>query len=433
MTDPTVLTNANYSAISRLLSGPKSLWDNTGFDTTNIFAVDNTQSQTNAGVPVQWGAEERFRFRKRGGRVHNTWLKLTISAGTVNPFNEGCWVDDLAANMPEQIRVEYASKIVAQYRGDALKHYMRLYMNDIARETYFAIAQAGLPPGNAGAENSRRVGTPLTLYIPLDWLWFVRNEDYALTPEALAGELELVVKWRNLSELAYGRVLAGGAVANPWSVAPTITSCELHTQLIHTPKIEASKHLSTFESEDGHVMKVLDFEEQIKSELGTGAGTYKIQLLNFRADSQFLMFVIQDGRIDTPYALDRTMSDPSPTVLSGLGSVAGMLPIVDFQLRANGQLLVDTVTDQDNRGMFRKMYWPGSQARDFVYFIPFSWLLRDHRNVTGFQNMANLGNLEITLTLPAAPVGATKRYFTAFNVCHNIIQQKKGDIIRAVR
>lgn len=434
MTDPTILTSANYSAISRMLSGPNSIWNNSGFEVTNIFAVDNTYKQTNPGTPVQWGGEERFRFRKQGGRIHNAWLKVQISAGTTTPLlTEGCWVDDLAANLPEQIRVQNGPNIVAQYRGEHLKQYMRLYMNDIARETYFATALAGLPPGLAGAENSRRVGTALTVYIPLDWLWFTRSEDYAFNPEALAGELELIIKWRNLSELAYGRVILGGAVTNPWSVAPTITSVELCTQLVHPPKIEKSQHLATFEGKDGHLMKVLDFEEQLKVEVGTAADTYRIQLLNFRADCQFLMFCVRDSRIDTPYALDRTMSDSTGTILSGGGSVAAKLPITSFQMKSNGQLIVDTCTDVDNRGIWRKMYWPGSQARDFDYFVPFGWNLRDHRNVCNFQNMANLGNTELILTLPAAPAGATKRYVDIVSVFHNIVQQKKGDMLRIVR
>ena len=80
----------------------------TGFDTTNIFAVDNTARTLPNGTQATFGGEDRFRLRKRGGRVHKTWLRLTISAGVVAAANRAAYVDDLAAAIIDNIRVEYA-------------------------------------------------------------------------------------------------------------------------------------------------------------------------------------------------------------------------------------------------------------------------------------------------------------------------------------
>ena len=80
--------------------------------------------------------------------------------------------------------------------------------------------------------------------------------------------------------------------------------------------------------------------------------------------------------------------------------------------------------------MWRDIYFPGSQIAEFIYFIPWSWLLRDHKNVSGFQNMANLGNVELEIIMPAR---ATTSIVDVYNVCHNIVQSKKGDVIKALR
>jgi len=115
--DPTILLNANYGNIGAILASAASLWHNKGYDTTNIFAIDNTARTLPIGQQADFGGEERFRFRKRGGRVHKAWLKVNISAGTVDAANEAAWVDDLAHALIQNVRVEYASKVRLFYSG----------------------------------------------------------------------------------------------------------------------------------------------------------------------------------------------------------------------------------------------------------------------------------------------------------------------------
>lgn len=42
---------------------------------------------------------------------------------------------------------------------------------------------------------------------------------------------------------------------------------------------------------------------------------------------------------------------------------------------------------------------------------------------------ANLGNVELEITIPVDANSRT-RYLDAYNFCHNIVQMKKGDIIK---
>lgn len=433
-TDPVIMMNANFGNLSKVLASEQSLWRNRGYDTTNIFAVDNTARTPPTGTLGNFGGSTRFQFRKRGGRVHKAWLKVTVSAGVVAAANRAAFVDDLAANLLEKVTIEYSSKTMHEYSGEMVKHYNRLMFHDITRESYNAMAFAGLPPGAGGAEAQREAlaSNAFTVFVPLDWLWFTRSEDYSMTPEALASNLELVVQFRNLEQLIYARVTATGLTpaADPFTTRPIITDCQLYTQLIFTPHVEKTMHLGEFEKRQGHIYKILDREVQLAQPIAAAAGVYPIKLDNFRLDSQFLMFVVRTNTINTNYAIDRNTSDPTSTILPGGGSVAALQPIISFRLLANGSTIVDTCTDIENRAVWRSIYFPGSQIADYVYFIPWSWLLRDAKNVSGFQNMANLGTVELELTMAARTVGSV---CDVYNICHNIIQKKKGDIIKALR
>lgn len=432
--DVTVLLNTQYGNLSALFASKQSLFGNRGFDTTNIFAVDNTYSSTPVGNEANFGQEVRFRLRKRGGRIHRTWAKITINAGTVNAANRAAYVDDLGAIIIENCRLSYASKTLQEYDGEPMKAYRRLMKHDIMREAYNAMNFAGLPPGAGGAEAQREalVTSTFDLYVALDWLYFCRFEDYSVTPEALASELDLSIVFRPLRQLVYARVIATGltVVGSPFDVAPTIESTVLYQQLIHLPVPEKNRHLTTFETDQGNLYKILDWETQLNNAIPAAAGVYKIKLDNFRLDTQFLMFFVRDSNIAVDYSLDRMMSDTTPTILPGGGAVSCMEPITSFRLLANGRVIVDTVTDIENRAVWRQMYLDESQIAEPVYFIPFSWLLKDAKNVTSFQNMANLGNVELELTMP---LRARSSIGDVYSCTHNIIQWKRGDVVKALR
>jgi len=257
----------------------------------------------------------------------------------------------------------FFSKTIQEYNGEFLKAYCRLYYHDVYREAYNAMAFAGLPPGAGGGEAQREANASAAfiLYVPLDWLWFTRFEDYALTPEAVSSELDVRIQYRALEELVYARVIATGAVvaADPFTTRPAITRAELCQQLIFEPHVQKGIHLSSFESRQGQLYKILDVEEQVNLAVAAAAGTYTFRLDNFRLDSAFLMFYLRANAINTDWAIDRMQSDPTATILPGGGSVAALQQITSFRLLANGSVIVDVTTDIENRAVWRKMYWPG--------------------------------------------------------------------------
>lgn len=431
--DVTALLNTQYGNLSALLASKQSLWTNRGYDTTQIHAVDNTFYTSPQGNEANFGETVRFRIRKRGAQVHKTWLKVVTTAGVLAAGQEAAFVDDLGTALLQNVRLSYASKTLQEWNGEAIKAYRRLMYHDISREAYNAMTYAGLPPGVGGSEAQRQanVALALTLYIPLDFMYWCRFEDYSLVPEALASELELEVLYRPLNQVVYARVTATGLTSSaPFSTAPTIASSTLYQQLIFVPTPDKNNMLKTYETDQGQVFKILDIEQQVGNTVSSAAGTYKIKLDNFRLDSSFIVFYLRSVGIDTPFALDRMQSDTTPTILTGAGSVAALQSIQSFRLLANGRVIVDTVTDIENRAIHRDIYFNGTQIAEPIYFIPFGWLLKDAKNVTSFQNMSNLGNVELEITVGAR--GANS-YLDAYNFCHNIVQWKRGDVIKALR
>jgi hypothetical protein len=397
--DVTKRLNTNHGNLSKILASDDSIWSNKGYDVTNIFAIDDCSKQKPLNTQSTFGAEDRFRFRKRGGRIFQAWLKVQISAGTVAAANRAAYMDDLGDGMIEEARVEYSSKVLHAFNGEAVKLVNRLWLHDIARETEFAAKFAGMPPGAGGGEAQREanVSSVIIVYIPLDWLWFTTSTDYAFTPEALASEAELIVAYRALENLVYARVIATGATvaADPFTTRPAITLSELFTEVVHTPAIEKNLHLATFESRQGNLYKILDFEQVRLQSIAAAAGTYTINLSNFRLDSAFLVFMVRSSAINTNWAIDRMQSDNTPSILPGGGSVAALQAITSFRVLANGSTLVDVCTDVENRVIWRKMYFPGSQIAEAIYFVPWGHMLREKKNVVSFQNMGKsfLSNL----------------------------------------
>jgi hypothetical protein len=207
------------------------------------------------------------------------------------------------------------------------------------------------------------------------------------------------------------------------------------------------------------MFKILDFEEQnnnvvAKPAAGTSS-TVQIPLNNFRLDSLFFFFTLRDSRINTPFAVDRGSSDNTysnvmnqrPTVAAGVVNApvaaadvrqSGACNLIKrFRVTANGSTLMEWVEEFENRGMWRKKYFPGSQINGAIYFCPFAKKLREFKHCFGYQNFSNLGNvvLEVELETPAVDpnAGATGYIVDVTNVCHNVIQMAQGDIVKALR
>lgn len=482
MADPTARINANKGGIAPLITTEVSIFEPTPYEAYNIFAVDDSALTEAIGQPAAFGQVVRFPLRKRGGRVGKTYVDVEINVPVTPVGGPGgvtaAWVDDLGANLLEEIKVKYSSKDVHTYRGEALKFYQRIMDHDITKEHYNGNQLAGLPGVNGEQVRSNTsLGAPsissmgaltagvVKLRVNLDWIWWTKEDENALATEALASEIIVEIKLRPLQELIYSRLIgAPGTVADPFATPapiarPTITECTLHHELVFTPKVEASKHLARYENRRGLMFKILDFEEQLNNAIAWpnapgGFASQKIVLNNFRLDSQFLMFVCRDDRINTAWAIDRGSSDNTySNVMNGVVTSAAAVPgqtnlrqsgaLVApkrFRVTSNGSTLIDWCDEFENRGIWRNKYFPGSQINGAVYFIPFAKKLREFKHVHGYQNMSNLGNVILEIEFERPPTALENRntdltgiITDVYNICHNVIQMAQGDIVKALR
>lgn len=276
MADPTARINSNKGGIAPLITTAASIFEPTPYQAYNIFAIDDSAKTLPIGNPGGFGEFVRFRLRKRGGRVGHTYLDVLITVPeTVDPAAyTAAWVDDLGANLIEQLVVEYSSKHLHVYRGEQLKKYQRLMDHDITKEHYNGNQLAGLPGVNGEQLRSNAstsvgvinvgalVAGSFRLRIALDWIWWTKEDESALATEALASDIDIQIKFRPLSQLVYARQIGVPAVAvDPFladGVAyPTLTAPQLYHELIFTPKVEASKHLSRYENRRGLMFKIL--------------------------------------------------------------------------------------------------------------------------------------------------------------------------------
>jgi hypothetical protein len=103
-----------------------------------------------------------------------------------------------------------------------------------------------------------------------------------------------------------------------------------------------------------------------------------------------------------------------------------------FRLEANGKRLFDNDSDLRNRTWVRRLYHPDAQPRDPIYTKSFSAAPEDTKNTTSFANAANLGVLELVLTIPDYPVNQGR---VVDVMCHsyNIIQSRRGDAVKSLK
>ena len=392
--DPTKQLYSNQSTLVKLIANDQSILMHKGYTTTALYATDYLSKTTPIGQQANFGGQDHFQVLKRGGRIFEAYLRVTISAATLAAGHEAAYVDDLGTLICENVETNYSSKPFQAYRGDFLKAYNRLMYHDVAREGYIAQTLSGMAPGGADeVTREANLTNGITLLVPLSWLWFTRELDYAFTPEAISGNMDVFVDYRRFQQLIYARVTATGLtpVGDAWlTVQPQITKCELVLPIIHDTKVHKALHLSTFEQRQGNVFKLLDVEQQLRKVVPAAANAaLSIKLENFRLDSQFLVFYMRDSLINTDYAIDRGQSDTTATGLTGGGSVAALQQILSFRVLANGGTLVDRCTDLENRAIWRPRHFPGSQIGEYYYIIPWSLFCRENRNVSSFQNMVS--------------------------------------------
>ncbi len=453
MTDANAINATKYGQLGPMIIAPVSVFAPRAWDATNIFHKDLTNEYTpqNGSQNIDFGGTVRFTAQKRATLLGLPHYRVLIQAALLDAGRNAAYVKDLGDQLMRQVTMRYGSNIIQVYPGEFQYVWHRITKHDNHLEARHLQTLGGLAPG--GAQEQARVDAlidpqglgvglgVLELLIPLDELYFTHHEDEYLMPESLATEVEIEIDLQNLQLLVYSDNNADPFIGV--GRRPTITQHGLKFKEITLPVPEKQSRLSVFETNQGQLIKFLDLEIQRFQINGTGGAvpiTVRVPLDNIRLDVAEFMFWVRRDRnsaaaadpgINAPWAGDPVESSTTASIVTA-ASVATQDQIIQFRLESNGKRLYEDSNDLYNRTVERHEVHKDSQVADFIYIIAPALLPEDRKNASNFLNAANLGRLELVIQLN--DFAATyPREVTVYAHSHNIVQTRRGDIVKALK
>lgn len=456
--DGNALIATKYGQMGPLLIGGKSLFEPRYWDRTNLHVIDHSVSYTPSGNQTpSFGDTARFVLQKRASLTGEMLIECVISAGVIGPANiTAAYVKNLGDQLARTVTIRYGSHVLQAYPGEFQYIWHRVCQHDNHLEGRHALVLGGGGPGSPSEQDRINAVTQgVTVFIKLDEVFFSQYDDEHWMQEAYATEAEIEVEFEQL-----GRLVISGSLADPFAggTRPAITQVRLRPMEVTLPAPEKAARLTHYESERGHLLKFLDIESQLNTTfagLNTGANReLRVRLGNIRLDMVELFILFRDDFESANWSFDRLESDrntaslildPAAAPING-GDFATMHAIVSMRLEANGKRIFEDQAELLNRAWVRKYYHPDSQIADPIYVMSFARLPEDRKNSTSFQNAANLGQLELVLTVadwnpagaaPGAPtsgrLNTANRRVDVYVHSHNLIQSRRGDAVKSLK
>ncbi len=468
------ILNTNFGQLTPLLVGPNSIFTPKSWSVSNLHVLDETTVLSPVRDNTQWGETARFTQIKRASLHMGFVVKVVIGASVLNGVGaanqRAAYCNNLGDQLLKRVTHRYGSTVLHQYDGEYAQLYRRLCQNEISEESRNALSLGGLPLtfGAGIPEYQRRAAliAGFTLYVPLDRLWFAQNPDEAWMPEAYATEGEIEITLAALNEVVYNavaRAAPGGAIATPFTTAPTITSIELIGREVTLTAPEKLQRLQHYESDKGLLTHFLDVESQRGITLtGTGTGNVRdfyVTLDNIRLDMQEIFFIVRRGlgagvptnqaSLDSAWAGDKLQApvyDFTPLATLGAPTRVGSIfdtvtpiyvdtmvdNIESYWLEVNRKRLTEPQNDLLGRCWVRQLYHPNSQVKDPIYAISFSFAPEETKLVAGLQSAANIGKLELVIRMLDFPADQP-RVVDVWAHVHNIIQSRRGAVVKTLR
>lgn len=464
----------NFGQLTPMLVSPMTIFQPKAWTATNLHVLDETTTLSPVRSNTQFGETARFIQIKRAtlhlGFVLEVVLSSSVLVGAGITDRRAAYCNNLGDQLLKMVTHRYGSTILHQYDGEYAQLYRRLCHNEISDEARNALSLGGLPltVGAGIPEYQRRAALTngFTLYVPLDRLWFAQNPDEAWMPEAYATEGEIEITFARLAEVVYNARVRGGlgsTITTPFTTAPTITSMRLYAREVTLTSPEKSQRLLNYESDQGILTHFLDVESQ-RGIVLTGTGTannvsFRVALDNIRLDMQELFFIVRRGlgagvpinqaSLDTDWGGDKLQAPVYDFTALATGGAAARIgsvfdnvtpvyidvlvdDIVSYHLESNQKRLVEPQVELLGRCWVRQLYHPNSQVRDPIYQISFSFAPEETKLITGLQSAANIGKLELVITMPDFAANQP-RVVDVWAHCHNIIQSKRGAIVKTLR
>lgn len=474
-------------AMSRALLGKTSLVSPQGYQATTPLYFDNEGAvqQANGNPSPGLNTVVKFNIDKTSTLVHNVVLEITLSAGVTNPaFNPDLaigvgnlpraeYVRNVGDLIGRQHQLIYGSSQLQTVEGRFHALFRHLCKNDVDIEGLNAMVLGNTPPGGASEQvliDAFYRG--VTLFCPLEELFFNSSLDQSWMPEAYALEGQIQTQLASLGQIVNTSTRDGSEI----TVAPAITNIRMRFTSITTSAAEKDNRLKLYRTPEGLVQRGWTVEHQQNLLIqGTGAravfnpavrATFldrqpllrsgRLLLGNLRADIGEMLIVChriratgtpadypqENAVIDTDFSGSYMEDDfITPSLLvpdaNARAGFSTMIEIVGAQVFTGQKPLFDQDIDGFwNRAYIRKFYHPNSHVRGAILSISFARYPEDRRNATGHISAAVAGQLGIELIVHnpgAGPLGTTPiQYHAAVHAhCYNFWQSRGGGIAAA--
>lgn len=476
------------SPMAGALMGSVSLVQPQGYQATTPIFIDDTPAvpQANGVFNPALNSIVKFNIDKTSTLVSSPIIEITLSAGQTNPafdpnlaigggnIPQAEYVRNAGDLLGEQTDLIYGNSTLQTFQGRFCALWRTLCQNDVDIEGKNAQVLGNLSPG--GASEAVLIDAfyrGVTLYIPLDELFFVHSLDQAWMPEAYALEGQIQTRLAAISQIVNTSTRDGTVLTGGGAIIPFVTSCQMRYQDITLSAAEKDNRLKLYRTPEGLVQHFLGIEFQNNLEwqgsAARGADAFpqplvptlsgrpllrspRLMLGNLRMDMAEMIIVVnrvaadpvatnfplENGVIDLAYAGSFLESDTSASLLftGAAGALAeqGFSTLVDiesFQLFSGQKALYESDIDGFwNRSQIRKFYHPKAQLRGAIYIISFARFPEDQRNATGHISAAVAGQLGLEIV--TRDPGPTIRYRASVYVhVHNFMQSRGGGIASA--
>lgn len=476
--------SAQASQLGHALNGNVSLYAPRGSTAVTPTFTDQTVSiaPANGNTSPAFGSKVVFNLPKNSTLISQCWIRSTLSPGQTNPAYtpplngaaevgtpQAEYVKNLGDFLYQNHSVQYGNSQLQNFDGAFVALFRRLIRNDVNIEGTNAMILGNLPPSTSvtGPEQVLvdAFYNGVTVYTPLEELFFAKNLDEAWMTEAYALEGQIISQLADLSSIVVTKTRSNSVLA----VLPALSNVNLVYIEITLSAAEKDNRLKHYRTPEGLVNTWMDLEYQkgvvLTSSYARPGGapgpvlalsplvTRVIQLNNLRMDMAELVFCIRrltNSNAATVYPDENGTLQPwsgSPmegsnglngSRLSPINGVANtgfatLIDIQSFALKAGQKLLyAETIDSFWNRAQMRKSYHKDAQIVGAIYCIPFARFPEDCKNATGFLSASTLGVLTLEVTY-RDPGNNITYQFDLWDRCYNLMQSRGGGIVAALK
>jgi hypothetical protein len=460
-----------HGAMSNALLGQNSVVAPTGYAALApaVYDFTNITAQSNGNLTPALDSNVRFNIDKNSMLVVDAVIETVMTPGTTVAGDETDPAAEYVRNagdlIAQQTNVIYGTSTLQQFDGRFIAAWRTLCRKDIDIEDTNSLVLGGLgvggiltgaPGGPAGPEPVLidAYYNGVTLYSPLDELFFTKAFNQGLMPEAYALELQILVHLAPLADLVVTKSRTGADIL----VAPTVQSCRMRYTSIAISAAEKNNRLKLYRAPEGLVQHFWALETQRGLQFG-GSGTRvvgsalsgqalirspRLLLGNYRMDIAEFIITVNRVRNTSPGSFPEEegveggwggsfLEDDSRTVsllapASGT-SYATLVDIHDLQLYSGAKgIYIEDISGFWNRTRMRQIFHPRKgSASGTIFFISFARYPEDSINATGHLSAAVAGQLglEVVVRNP----GNTITYeVNTWAHTHNFMQSRGGGV-----